>query len=495
MVRTAIAPGPIAFVIALGAAGFMLAGGSDFCLDDAWIHLAYAKSLRLGDGLSYNPGDYATGFSSPLWVLLVAASPWRTEPVLTVKLLGALCHAATAWGAVSLTEALVAGNPASKRFRAATAGLVCALDPALAFAAVSGMEVSLTAALLVWCVRASIRGRTRIAVALAFCAVWARPESLLFIGAYSLLRLVRLRPPEERDAPVWPRVFRELTPLAAAAAALLVWIAYCLIVSGYPFPNTYYAKRDAHLVSGLMYFRLEYLPTHAWFVSVTGAALVVVTFVRAGEPRRLALAWLAASIAIAATRQIFPQILFYCWRYFAVLAAFPCVALACGLPERRGFAAGMLAPIVLATFWMLPHARELQRAQEHDITLVHTAPSIWLAHTLPPDARILVEGAGATRFRLARSVQVIDAVGLNASQIVHGSDTQQRVCAALRFRPTHVLLPADFYLAFSQLLVLAPMRSFVDPDYRIGSFARQAHISAARVLQIKPIAHQVCGIP
>ncbi|HET6335725.1 MAG TPA: hypothetical protein VFG30_21015, partial [Polyangiales bacterium] len=94
MGRKAIAPGPIAFVIALAAAVFMLAGGVDFCLDDAWIHLAYAKSLRLGDGLSYNPGDHETGFSSPLWVLLVAVMPWGASPVLSVKLIGTLCHGA-----------------------------------------------------------------------------------------------------------------------------------------------------------------------------------------------------------------------------------------------------------------------------------------------------------------------------------------------------------------------------------------------------------------
>ena len=47
----------------------------DFCLDDAWIHLDYALSLRLNEGLSYNPNDFETGFSSPLWVLLLALLP------------------------------------------------------------------------------------------------------------------------------------------------------------------------------------------------------------------------------------------------------------------------------------------------------------------------------------------------------------------------------------------------------------------------------------
>src|SRR5690606_18764685 len=73
----------------LGAimAGLMVFGLVDFTLDDAYIHLAYAKSLRLGEGLSYNPGDYETGFSSPLWVALLAVWPIPTtaqaDPVRT----------------------------------------------------------------------------------------------------------------------------------------------------------------------------------------------------------------------------------------------------------------------------------------------------------------------------------------------------------------------------------------------------------------------------
>ena len=48
---------------------------SDFCLDDAYIHLSYVKSLHLGEGLSYNPHDLETGMSSPLWVFVLALIP------------------------------------------------------------------------------------------------------------------------------------------------------------------------------------------------------------------------------------------------------------------------------------------------------------------------------------------------------------------------------------------------------------------------------------
>src|SRR5436190_21409966 len=96
-------PAAVAAASAFAIAMAFALGSSDFCLDDAWIHLDYARSLKLGEGLSYNPGDLETGSSSPLWALLLALWPWGPDPVLAVKILGALLHAASA----ALASALV----------------------------------------------------------------------------------------------------------------------------------------------------------------------------------------------------------------------------------------------------------------------------------------------------------------------------------------------------------------------------------------------------
>src|SRR5689334_16996580 len=97
--RSAIAAGLLAFGLGL----WFALGGHDVCLDDAFIHLDYALSLKRGEGLSYNPFDWETGSSSPLWALVLALWPWGTDPVLSVKLLGVLLH-----GALSALTALVA---------------------------------------------------------------------------------------------------------------------------------------------------------------------------------------------------------------------------------------------------------------------------------------------------------------------------------------------------------------------------------------------------
>jgi hypothetical protein len=78
---------------------------------------------------------------------------------------------------------------------------------------------------------------------------------------------------------------------------------------------------------------------------------------------------------------------------------------------------------------------------------------------------------------------------------VHAPDPRARLCAALKLRPTHVLLPDDFLGAFLQVLELEPLRGFIDPDYRIARAPRVERVIAARVIRFKPTLQQYCGIP
>ena len=173
-------------------AGAMIIGTRDFALDDAWIHLCYAKSLRLGDGLSYNPGDWETGFSSPLWVLVLSVWPIEGNPVAPVKLLGALLHAVTAWAAASLVldvvrERATVERPLPLLSVTLLAGTLVATTPTLVHAATSGMEVPLCAAALLGTMRAALRGRVLAAGALGALSVWARPEALFVVGMFGIV--------------------------------------------------------------------------------------------------------------------------------------------------------------------------------------------------------------------------------------------------------------------------------------------------------------------
>ncbi|HKU36654.1 MAG TPA: hypothetical protein VJR89_00870 [Polyangiales bacterium] len=475
---------PASAVVALAASAFMASGSRDFCLDDAWIHLAYAQSLKLGDGFSYNPGDHATGFSSPLWAALLALWPWFGNPVIAVKVLGALCHAALAWGAAALTLQLTAAERA--RPASFVAGLLVACDPLLVFSATSGMEVSLTAALCVWALWISLARPAAVsgAVALGAAAVFARPESLFLLAAFAVL--------------AWSATRRSSAfyPFAGAVAALAVWVVYCYWVSGYPWPNTYYAKRHADLGEGLVYFGLRVLTAQAWSLALTGLVLVGLAVRRPGPTRTVALAWLTAVIGVAASRELLLNALFYCSRYFAIFAAIPCVLVASQLPERKLLRALVLVPIVAVNLFMLPGVRALQRAQENDITTLHTEPAQYAAATLPKDARVIVEGAGATRFFLPRSARVIDLIGLNYTPAVHARTHEEKLCSVLRARPNFLLLPDGFVATYQRASELEILRTFVDRDYALTVMKRRRPfgIVAAKLGPLRPQARALCSL-
>ena len=105
----------IAALAAVLLAALFIPGPHDFPLDDAWIHLSYAKSVRLGDGPSYKPGDHELGFSSPLWVALLSVWPISGDPLRPVQLLGVLLHGLSAWIAARLGLRLARARASAER--------------------------------------------------------------------------------------------------------------------------------------------------------------------------------------------------------------------------------------------------------------------------------------------------------------------------------------------------------------------------------------------
>lgn len=471
----------IALVLAAGY-GLLEGGTLDFCLDDAWIHLAYAKSLRLGEGLSYNPGDRETGFSSPLWVLVLAAWPTGTSPVVAVKLLGALLHAAcvglTASLALELGRARASSDaptpepglrglwlrsgPIPLASVAGFAALLCATSPTLLQGASSGMEVSLTAALLLACVLASVREQWLIAGVAAGLAELARPEALAFLAAFALILALGRRN------------LRALAPLAGAGLALLGWVAYCQLVTGWPWPNTAYVKVGrAEPGAALDYLQAQVLPDQPWLIALGGVLLLAAALASdlAPEPegrRRFELlaligGYVLALLATALSRPLDPAILFYQSRYFAIFAALPLAAIALGLARLHRVVAALAALAILAiTVIALPRTFALQREQERGVALLHTSVAHYLARELASDARIAVEGAGATRYWTPRSMTILDVVGLNHAAIAHAANDNDKACVLVRAAPDTMVLPEHIAGSLAQVFELRPITSFVD---------------------------------
>lgn len=465
------------WIAALAAAllgALMLPGPADFPLDDAWIHLAYAKSLRLGDGLSYNPGDHELGFSSPLWVLLLAVWPIAGDPVRPVQLLGILLHAVTAWIGAHLGMDLARRRatletPLPVLSLTLLCGVLVATTPTLVQASVSGMEVSLCAALALAVAWAILGGHALAAGVLGALAVAARPEALGFVLALAGVLVPWRWRAGERGA----SVSAPLVAAAGALAALLAWMLYCQAIAGQWWPNAQYVKGQGGGVEGLRYVSEQVLPWQPWLVGLTGVVLLALALrgeLRQRRPELLALvlAGLATWAAIALGRPLDPALTFYQSRYFAPFAGVFAVILPFGLPRtpRWLVSLALVLPVAVVAGLQIRELQQEAEGQRADTRELHTTVAHAIAEDLPKDARVAVEGAGAPRFWAPRSLTVLDLVGLNDHEAARRHfDRTAKLCHFVARRPTHMVIPAHWVPLYAPVFVLRPLARFDDPVY------------------------------
>jgi hypothetical protein len=408
-------------------------------LDDAWIHLVYARSLAGFDGFSYNPGLPEAGFTSPLWAIALAPCFWLQDLVgMNVVACAKILGVAVAWGCSVVAFRLL------RRLTGSTAtaylgGLLIALDPALSFAKLSGMEVPFAAFTVLLCLEAFASRRTVLAGILLALAPLARPENALFAAVGVLLLTLRLR--ETRA-----RLRRWVAALAPLPLAAIWWVGHCLSVSGRPLPNTYYIKsigssevvvENFATIFGSMLFDLP------WFrhgigllLFVVGARVLLRTKTETGGRSWVAALLVAHPIlylaGVARTHTLPQWWPFYWSRYFEPAIPFLLMVVAVGAIailrwSHAGLAlslgrkiGGALAMFVVA-LPLLSYPRVLlmkselfawnvQNVNEMNVTLGH-----WLRENTKPDEWIAATDAGAIRFFSDRNV--IDLVGLNNSTV------------------------------------------------------------------------------
>jgi hypothetical protein len=214
-----------------------------FALDDAWIHQTYARNLITTGQFAFVPGQPSAGSTSPLWTLLIALGYLaRVDYKWWTYALGTICLATTALGIWQLSLRLFSERPRA----ALAAGIFCALEWHLIWAAVSGMETVLFTALSVWLIvvqyRVSGIGYSVIVGMLGGLLVLTRPEGLLLIGIVLLARTLR-------DGWTQRATWVNLAfTLAGMAVLVIPWLAFNWRASGTPFPNTFYAKQQEYAI-------------------------------------------------------------------------------------------------------------------------------------------------------------------------------------------------------------------------------------------------------
>ena len=257
-------------------------------VDDSNIFFVYAQHLVDGQGLVWNEGgERVEGYSSTLWMLLIAVVNWLRLPLETSLLILNVLLVSTALtvlvleleqhltfyrarlGAVSLESAILLA-------------WVLAVPGYIIWCCLSLMDSGLWSALIITSTvlisrearaqRSSTKRRWALG-GLIVALLLARPEGMLWAAFFTALHsaVVFLR---DRSSAAGLRNAAALGSFYAATLAALT--AFRLAYFGYPLPNTYYAKISPsisyNLAIGSRYL-LGFLTSH-WLLAITVPAAV-----------------------------------------------------------------------------------------------------------------------------------------------------------------------------------------------------------------------------
>ncbi|HRC84188.1 MAG TPA: hypothetical protein PK413_01110 [Thermoanaerobaculia bacterium] len=395
----------------------------DLVMDDSFIYFRYARNLARGFGPVFNPGERVEGYTSFLWIALLAVGDFfGIDLSLFAGLLNLAATLGTIWLLYRFTRLLA---PAASRWVWLLPSLIFSVGATQARYVGAGMETPIYVLLVAWSVYLYLAGKAPRWVGLAFSlTTLMRPEAVLYLTVVLLYELVA------GEGESFGQRFRRAFSIGLWWAAVylpyfgLRWAYY-----GYFLPNTFYAKVGSAgstlLARGL---KLLAQTTRETSLELPAAlALLGVLFGR-GRARFLAGAMVVVTVAYFLSvggdfLLLFgPRFLLPAYPALLVLAALALARLA-ELPRPRRLGPALAATLALALAvnaawlsWPRGSDRlELLAAVEHGWIEVGR----WLAANSPPDATFAVGAAGAMPFFSDRTT--IDMLGLNDLHIAHRS--------------------------------------------------------------------------
>ena len=457
----------------------------EFELDDAWIHHVYARSLWTEGNFNYNSGVAESGFTSPLWVILLAplhgisAATGLSLVLLTRLLSGALAAATT----VVLARTAAHWMDERAQWFTVAASLSSTL---FVFGAFSGMEVSLAGLCVAGALYAAICRLTGVAGTLLALATLARPEA-------AVVSVVVFAAEQLRRMPAQERLLRTVQLAWPSVLAGSLWLAWDLRHTGHLLPNTFYAKSDGSFNVGVQHWWNQVFVGFGatrWILlapaTAAGAWLLLRRHLRESG------AWLAAAagmpVAIVLTAELAPHVGFYMSRYFAPFSILLAPVAGVGLSWMAGRASSgrlrpFLAPmVVLASLPSLLAGAQSFGDHCRDVELLHTRPFRDLSANVPPTTVVAVEGAGASRFHLRG--RVVDLVGLNDHVRVHLTEPADQMCHVVLAQPTVFVIPSDWVQRYATGFELEVVARYEQPDWSVvhGVMGRAVVIARARPL-------------
>jgi hypothetical protein len=417
-------PWVVLAVAALAAVFFyllvsLLRFGIGFPLDDAWIHLTYARNLAHHGQWAFRLGEQSAGSTSPLWTailsigFLVGLGPyvWSYLAGWVVLTLLAVC-------AERFARTLVP----SYTSRIPWAGLFFVFAWHLTWSAVSGMETLLHGLIILTVLGMLISGSRRYLTlgVLTGLSVWVRPDGLTLLGPIIFVALLSEKTWYRRGEAIWKTMI-------GFGSLVLPYVFFNLALSGNAMPNTFYAKRAEY---GMFWLSKpfpervsDYLApilASPFLVLVPCAVIWLVKRIRVQNWGALAsLLWVLGYIAIyffclpayQHGRYIIPALpVMYLWGMVGLLE----IVLSPGVNKRLSFLWQMLTIVLCLAFEFLGARQNANDVLWVESEMVATAK--WVNQNIPPAARLAVHDIGALGYYVQNPV--VDMAGLITPEVV-----------------------------------------------------------------------------
>jgi len=405
-----------------------------YLTDDSFIHFQFAKHLIAGQGFAFNAGEPTYGATSPLWVLLLAASgaavPGSAATPTSAAVIPGIAWIAKGWGAlfcvlavlwiVRLGRTLGWGAP-----HALALGALLAAHAWSARWAVSGMETSLAVFLVIAALGALARvlegrGNAWIAGALLGLAVLARPECWLLLA----MSLVAVALGGGAPGVRWRRA---AGVGLGALVPLVPWLVFAWVSFHRLLPNTSEAKAGAFLHPDLalaairtsirIFLATDLLPLA---LSVVAAGFAGFELLRAVPPPRRAFWLLVAAWPVLLVLGLAAGGVQVVSRY--LLPAVPSILLL-GIaafdwgssrldPKRRATALALLVALYVGQNAFVTLRYSAPHARRHTAGLLQSLGAFgsWARTKSPPGTEFAIPDIGAFGFYSDRPV--LDLFGL-----------------------------------------------------------------------------------
>ena len=443
-------------------------------LDDAYIHFRFAQNLATGHGFAFNPDAAVPGSTSPLWVIILAASGVIGVPLwLAAKVYGVLFLIAAAILTWKLTLRML-GNPVA----ALGAGALTALDGRLLWAAPSGMEVTLFAALCLAAFLArpsapadGVDRRVLLVAALCGLATLTRPEGVL-LTAVLAIDLFGRRKISNRSL---------IAALVLYVAVAAPYDIFSQLSWGHPLPTTFYAKAGGQGLGPAV----QYVIVLMIYVFETNAALFLfapvgaVMLWRSGGEARTVVAW---PVLLIVEQGFVSPLSYHFGRYsmplepfFAIWAVVgigrlarspgPAVSLRAVLPYGALVVVGMLS----IGGWANAYALSVQNINDMQVALGR-----WVRSHVPLSAPVATHDIGAIGYYSGH--RVVDIVGLVTPHFI---DIEREQPQSRRSRD---LYSAVVHLGARYLIIMPA----AFPELAVSPGLRPVHSVSVRRQVIEP---------